>query len=273
MDTDLVQTTVRFLDAVLEEYIKKSENIPGLEAARRSAVKGRAIGIGVLGWHSLLQESGMPFDSFESMMLNNQIFKLIRTKAEEETAALAIELGEPEWCKGFNRRNSHLMAIAPTVSNSTISGGWSAGIEPITANIVAKKGAKGTFITRNRTLEAHLETLGKNTPEVWKEILQNLGSVQSLSFLDSKTKEIFLTAREINQFAIIKQAAQRQRYVDQGQSVNLFFASNSDPKYIHQVHLMAWRLGLKGLYYFRSEGTLRGDLASRSKNECAACEG
>lgn len=272
-NTDTVEVAVRFLDAVIEEYIKKSEGIPGLEASRRSAVKGRAIGIGVLGWHSFLQTRLLPFDSFLAMTFNNLIFKTIKEAAEKETKALAIEKGEPEWCKGFGRRNTHLLAVAPTVSNSTISGGYSAGIEPIAANIYSKKSAKGTFIIKNPMLEVVLESQGKNTTEVWKSINEAQGSVQHLSFLDGEKKEVFLTAREINQHAIIKQAAQRQKWIDQGQSVNLFFAANSSAKYIHEVHLGAWEQGLKSLYYLRTEGVIRGDLASRTKEECAACEG
>ena len=271
-DTDVVETSVRFLDAVLSEYIKKGSNMPGMGPSIRSAVKGRAIGIGVLGWHTLLQNNMIPFDSFEAMMLNAKIFNKIRTHAEIMTAELANELGEPEWCKGNGRRNTHLMAIAPTVSNSNISGGHSAGIEPIAANIFSLKSAKGTFIRKNSTLSRVLQTLNKDTPEVWKSINEQSGSVQHLNFLDEKTKEVFLTAREINQYAIVKQAAQRQKWIDQGQSVNLFFAANAEPSYIHQVHIEAWKLGLKSLYYFRTEGVIKGDLASRSKEECAACE-
>ena len=272
-DTDVVETTVRFLDAVMEEYIQKSDGMVGLGSSRASAVKGRAIGIGVLGWHTLLQNKMLPFDSFDSMMLNSLIFKTIKEKAAKETAVLAKELGEPEWCKGFGIRNTHLMAVAPTVSNSTISGGYSAGIEPIAANVFSQKSAKGTFIRKNSTLEKVLEDISKNSSEIWKSINEQSGSVQHLSFLSKEQKEVFLTAREINQHAIIKQAAQRQKFIDQGQSVNLFFASNASPKYIHEVHLAAWELGLKSLYYFRSEGVLKGDLASRSKEECVACEG
>lgn len=271
-DTDTVEVTVRFLDAVLEEYIKKGSNVPGLESSVRSAVKGRAIGIGVLGWHTLLQKRMVAFDSFDAMMLNAQIFRRIRDKAEMESVNMAVELGEPEWCKGNGRRHTHLMAVAPTVSNSTISGGHSAGIEPVAANIYSQKSAKGTFIRKNTVLESYLVSIGKDTPEVWKQINENNGSVQNLSFLDEKVKEVFLTAREINQYAIVKQAAQRQKFIDQGQSVNLFFGANADPKYIHGVHVEAWETGLKSLYYFRTEGVIRGDLASRSKEECAACE-
>jgi ribonucleoside-diphosphate reductase alpha chain len=214
-----------------------------------------------------------PFDSFEAMMLNAQIFRTMKTKADAETRAMAEELGECEWTKGFGVRNTHLLAIAPTVSNSTISGGHSAGIEPLAANIFSKKSAKGTFIVKNPTLEALLKKMDKDTPETWKSINEQSGSVQHLSFLSKEEKSVFLTAREINQYAIVKQAAQRQKYIDQGQSVNLFFGANADPKYIHGVHIEAWQSGLKSLYYFRTEGVIRGDLASRSKEECAACEG
>lgn len=272
-DTDVVETSVRFLDAVLQEYIIKSDGVPGLEASRRSAIKGRAVGLGVLGWHTLLQKNMIPFDSFQAMMMNAQIFKTIRDKAEIATTELAKELGEPEWCKGFNRRNTHLLAVAPTVSNSTISGGHSAGIEPIAANIFSQKSAKGTFIRKNSVLEAHLISVGQNTDEVWKSINEQSGSVQHLKFLSDEVKTVFLTAREINQYAIIKQAAQRQKFIDQGQSINLFFGANADPKYIHGVHLLAWESGIKSLYYFRTEGVIRGDMASRSKDDCAACEG
>jgi len=271
-DSDVVETMVRFLDAVLEEYIRKSEGQPGMEASRRSAIKGRAIGIGVLGWHTYLQERMIPFDSFQAMMANNLIFKTIREKAEKESALLAQELGEPLWCKGFGRRNTHLMAVAPTVSNSTISGGHSAGIEPIAANLFSQKSAKGTFIRRNATLERFLEAKGLNSLDLWKQINEQNGSVQGLKGLSDEEKTVFLTAREINQHAIVKQAAQRQKYIDQGQSVNLFFAANSSPKYIHEVHWAAWEQGLKSLYYLRTEGVLKGDMASRSKEECAACE-
>jgi ribonucleoside-diphosphate reductase alpha chain len=271
-DTDTVNIAVRFLDAVLSEYIAKTEYIKGMESSRRSAIKGRAIGIGVLGWHSMLQERNLPFDSFETMQLNAEIFRSIKSKAEDETKLLAYELGEPEWCKGFNRRNTHLLAVAPTVSNSTISGGYSAGIEPFSANVFTQKSAKGTFIRKNLTLEKLLESKGQNTQEVWKSINEQNGSVQHLSFLSPNEKEVFLTAREINQHTIVKLAVQRQKWIDQAQSVNLFFASNSSPKYIHDVHINAWKDGLKTLYYLRSDGVIKSDLASRSENDCKACE-
>ncbi len=270
--TDVIRTSIRFLDCVLSEYIQKASGVRGMEPSVRSAVKGRALGLGVLGWHTLLQESSIPFDSFDAMMLNSKIFSHIRSEADIESAALANELGEPEWCKGLGRRNTHLLAIAPTFSNSIISGGHSPGIEPIPANVFSQKTAKGTFIRKNETLRNALSLINRDTPETWKIINEQAGSVQTLN-IPHDMKLVFLTARELNQHAIVKQAAQRQQWIDQGQSVNLFFASNANPRYIHDVHIAAWQGGLKSLYYLRSEGVLRGDLASRSKDECAACEG
>lgn len=271
-DTDAIELSTMFLDAVLSEYIQKASSKSGFEPAVRSAIKGRALGLGTLGWHSLLQSRMLPFDSFEAMMLNANIFRTIQQRSIKASRQLAELYGEPEWCKGTGMRNTHLNAQAPTVSNSIISGGWSAGIEPIAANIFSQKTAKGTFIRKNKILEHILDKKQKNTSDVWKTITENNGSVQHLSVLTEHEKKVFLTAREINQFAIVKQASQRQKFIDQGQSLNLFFGANSDPKYINQVHVEAWKAGLKGLYYLRTEGVLKGDLASRSKDECASCE-
>lgn len=271
-DTDLPELTTLFLDAVISEYVEKASQLKGFEAAVNFAVKSRAIGIGVLGWHTLLQNKMIPFDSFEAMMLNAQIFRTIKDKATKQSQEMAKTYGEPLWCKGFGMRHTHLMAVAPTVSNSTISGGVSAGIEPLAANIFVQKSAKGTFIRKNKSLEQLLISKNKNTEEVWNQISKDQGSVLNLKFLTEEEKEVFKTAKEINQFAIIKQAAQRQKWIDQGQSVNLFFGLNADPKYIHQVHLEAWKTGLKGLYYCRTDSILRADLATRSADECKACE-
>ena len=272
-DTDAIELSIMFLDAVLSEYIQKASDKPGFSSAVRSAIKGRALGLGTLGWHSLLQSRMLPFDSFEAMMLNGTIFRTIQQKSIQASKVLASIYGEPEWCKGTGMRNTHLNAQAPTVSNSIISGGWSAGIEPIAANIFSQKTAKGTFIRKNIILDNILEKKQKNNSEIWKSITENNGGVQHLSILTEHEKKVFLTAREINQFAIVKQASQRQKFIDQGQSLNLFFGANSDPKYINYVHIEAWKSGLKGLYYLRTEGVLKGDLASRSKEECASCSG
>lgn len=271
-DTDTVQLAIQFLDAVMEEYIQKATGLVGMEAAVNFARKSRALGLGVLGWHTLLQQKMIPFDSMGAMMLNAKVFGSIRKKADEATRALAEEFGEPLWCKGTGTRNSHLLAIAPTVSNSTISGNLSAGIEPLAANTFVQNSAKGTFIRKNGVLEKLLKSKNKDTPEVWQQIDKDAGSVQGLDCLSPEEKEVFLTARELNQFAIVRQAGQRQKWIDQGQSVNLFFGVNSSPKYIHEVHMEAWKLGLKGLYYCRTESVLRADMASRDSSECKACE-
>src|ERR1700690_616039 len=272
-DTDLIETSIRFLDAVMEEFIVLTKNKEGFESARRSAIKGRALGLGVLGWHTLLQEKGLEFESFDSMKLNAEIFRTIRQKSDKATTELAIEFGEPEWCDGYGRRNTHTIAIAPTVSNSAISGGVSAGIEPLAANIFSIKSAKGTFFRKNPTLTKILQGLEKDTPEIWGSINTNGGSVQHLEFLDEHQKKVFLTARELNQHSIIKQAAQRQAFIDQSQSVNLFFPFNADPKYIHQVHLAAWELRLKTLYYLFTVIVIKGDSIYKGADECVACGG
>lgn len=271
----LPELGVWFLEGVLQEFIDKGKMIPGMVNSVRSAIKGRAIGLGVLGWHSYLQSHDLPFDtSIEVMGLNYRIFKFIKEEAVKASQELAVKYGEPEWCQGTGQRHSHLMALAPTVTNSLISGGMSASIEPVTANAFTQKTAKGTFLYKNHTLERLLDSKNQNTPEVWKSITSNDGSVQHLDFLSAGEKEIFLTAREINQFHIIRQAAQRQPFIDQSQSVNLFFPVNVNPDWFHKIHMEAWRLGIKSLYYCRSSSILKADLASRFyDDECTACEG
>lgn len=276
-DTNAVQLATWFLDGVMEEFIIKAKNIPGFEKAVRFAEKSRALGLGVFGFHTLLQKNRLGFDSFETYRLNNQIFKFIDSETLIATKELAKEYGEPEWCKGFGIRNTHRIALAPTVTNAIISGNVSPSIEPWTANAFARKTAKGTFIHRNNILEEVLEEKDKNNEVIWASIVSNEGSVQHLDFLSENEKEVFLTAREINQFVIVKLAAQRQQYIDQAQSINLFFPSNADPVYIHKVHMMAYNEGLKTLYYCRAGSVLKGDAGSRAykreENECKACEG
>jgi ribonucleoside-diphosphate reductase alpha chain len=270
---DDIYYSIWFLDAVLSEYIEKASKIPGMEAAVRSAVKGRAVGLGVLGWHSLLQSEGTAFGSLRAKILNRAVFKRIREQSERATKDLAKEYGEPEWCRGFGRRNTHLMACAPTVSNSIISGSVSQGIEPIAANAYAKKTAKGVFISHNKYLKVLLDSIGKDTPEVWTDIATKGGSVQHLDFLLAEQKEVFLTAYEINQMHVIDQAAERQQYIDQAQSVNLFFTQDVDPKFFHKIHWTAWERGLKGLYYCRTTTLIKGDVASKEDPSCVSCQG
>jgi ribonucleoside-diphosphate reductase alpha chain len=268
--------SIWFLDGIMQEFIEKSDGIPGLECARRFAVKSRALGLGVLGFHSYLQEKMLPFEGLQSKLLNRMMFKHIRSEADEATKDLAKEYGSPEWLQGYGVRNSHLLAPAPTVTNSTILGALSPSIEPWSANAFTQKTAKGTFIRRNSKLESVLASFGKNTPEIWKSIVSNHGSIQHLDFPD-EVKKVFLTAREINQHAIIDLAADRQEYIDQSQSINLFFPANSSSQYIHDVHYKAWVRGIKTLYYFRSESVINGDAGLkeyvRYSTECVSCEG
>jgi ribonucleoside-diphosphate reductase alpha chain len=271
-DDDIFYSVV-FLDGVLSEYIEKAHNVRGLESAVRSAEKGRALGLGVLGYHSLLQSEGTAFNSFRAKLVNKAIFDKIRRNADRATEYLAKEYGEPEWCVGSGRRNTHTIAVAPTASNSIIAGSVSQGIEPLAANAFAKKTAKGTFISYNPYLKKLLTELGKDTPDVWTNIATNGGSVQHLDFLDEEQKKVFLTAYEIDQLAIIDQAADRQVFIDQAQSLNLFFYADTDSRYFHAVHFAAWEKGVKTLYYCRTSTVIKGDVASRNETECLACHG
>lgn len=280
-DTDAVELAIWFLDGIMEEFIDKAKELKGFERAVRFARKGRALGLGVLGWHTLLQSKMIPFESFEAMQLNAEIFRTMDSRSLAASKELAAVFGEVEWTTGFGVRNTHRMAVAPTVSNSLISGGVSQGIEPLIANYYAQKGAKGTFIRKNRSLQALLEQKGKDTFDTWEQINKDGGSVRNLPFLSADEKEVFATAREINQFAVVKQAAQRQQWIDQGQSVNLFFQTGTDldttsrkrlGAYIHEVHLEAYTSGLKGLYYLRPTSVLQGDQIYREGSECKSCE-
>ncbi len=230
-----------------------------------------------MGFHTLLQEKQIPFDCFDSFRLNNLIFKHLDEQTKLASQNLAKEYGEPEWCSGLGIRNTHRIALAPTVTNAIISGNVSPSVEPWTANAFARKTAKGTFIHRNKTLEKLLESKGQNTEQVWNSIVAKEGSVQHLTCLTKEEKEVFLTAREINQFVIVKLAGQRQQYIDQAQSINLFFPSNVNPKYFHEVHILAWEQQLKTLYYCRTGSVLKGEAGTkeykREAEECKACEG
>jgi ribonucleoside-diphosphate reductase alpha chain len=280
-DSDLMYYAVYMLDGVLQEFIDKTENMVGMENSRRSAIKGRAIGVGGMGWHTLLQKKGLPFESLQAKLLNTLIWKTIHNQTLLASQDMAKEYGEPEWCVGTGTRHSVRVAIAPTVSNSLILSSVeediSPSVEPIPANAYVQRSAKGTFMRKNKILEKLFVSKGKNDSDVWKSIVANEGSVQHLDFLTLEEKEIFLTAREINQFVIIKQAADRQKYIDQGQSINLFFTMNATPKYMSEVTKEAWRLGLKSLYYCRTSSVLKSDSGSRGYErkveECNWCEG
>jgi len=270
-DTDVVETSIRFLDGVMQEFIDKSNGKDSMIRTHRHAQKGRALGLGVMGWHSFLQKKGLPFNSIASTAWTHTLFSDIRQKAEATSRELAQEYGEPVWCKGTGMRNTHLLAIAPTVSNSRLNS-CSAGIEPIPANIYTFNGAKGTFIVKNKELEELLESKGKNTENVWDQILADNGSVQNLPALTEDEKEVYLTFSEVNQLELVRQAALRQKYIDQTQSLNLCFDPTDSPKWINQCHLEAWKLGVKTLYYLRTDSVIKGDLGSRTA-ECISCDG
>ena len=271
----LPELTCWFLEGVLQEFIDRAKNVRFMENTYRSASKGRAIGIGVLGWHTFLQEKNIPFAGLQANAYTNIMFEFIEKEALKASRAQAELYGEPEWCKGTGLRHTHHLAIAPTVSNAHISGGVSPSIEPLPANVFNLKTAKGTFIKRNPTLEKLLESKGYNIDSVWEQIAKDKGSVLGLPeyILTDEEKEIFLTFKEINPFEIVRQNGIRQKYVDQAISLNLTFDPSDTPKYISDVHKLAWKEGIKTLYYMRSESILRGDTISRDESSCVACEG
>jgi len=273
-NTDVVEIATYFLDGVMEEFIVKTNGKDSMVRSHRHAKKGRALGLGVMGWHTFLQQKGLPFNSLASTAWTHTIFSDIRQKAEAASRQMALEYGEPLWCRGTGMRNTHVMAIAPTVSNSRINS-CSAGIEPQPANVYVFNGAKGTFIVRNPELEKLLIGKGKNQSKIWDQILADNGSVANLSndILTDEEKEIFLTFPEINQLALIQQAAVRQKYIDQTQSLNVAFDPTDSPRWINQVHMEAWKLGIKTLYYLRTDSVIKGDLGSRTADDCLACDG
>ena len=282
-DSNLIYDSIWFLDGVLEEFIQKAKNRRGFENAVRSAEKGRALGLGVLGWHTYLQQKGFPFEGLLAQYETRRIFSQIKIESERASMALADTYGEPLWCIGTGFRNTHMRAIAPTVSNSKLAGNISPGIEPWAANVFTDQSAKGTFIRKNPTLVNLLEKEGLNTEKTWKQILKDGGSVQGIKALDKvmvgpdkdiPMKEVYKTFKEINQLELVNQAGIRQQYIDQAVSLNLAFPAQADPKFINKVHLEAWKKGIKTLYYMRTESVLRGDIADAAMDEnCLSCDG
>ena len=296
-DTDLVYTATWFLDGVLSEFIQKAKNMRGFENSVASAEKGRALGLGVLGWHTYLQQNGIPFEGMEAQFETRKIFSQLKIESERASRDMASEMGEPLWCRESGFRNTHLRAVAPTVSNSKLAGNVSAGIEPWAANVFTEQTSKGTFIRKNGELVKVLRKAGVNNKETWDKILEDGGSVQDIKELDKwcylegkmvlceeitngerekvyPVKDVFRTFKEINQMDLVKQAGVRQQYIDQGVSLNLAFPSIATPKWINQVTLEAWKQGIKTLYYMRTESVLRGDIATRAVDpDCVACDG
>lgn len=270
-DTDAVETLTYFLDAVMSEFIDKSADLPYLDRAHRFAKRHRALGLGVLGWHSYLQSEMIAFDSFAAMQKNNEIFKCLQNKTLAASQALAAKFDEPEILQGYGRRNTTLMSIAPTKSSSFILGSVSPSVEPFKSNYHVKDLAKIKTTYKNPFLVKLLESKGLNSSNIWESILLHDGSVQHLEQLSEQEKEVFKTFAEISQLAVIQQAAQRQKYIDQGQSINVMIHPNTPTRDINQLYLTAAELGLKSIYYQHSISAAQN--FNRNLLNCSSCEG
>jgi ribonucleoside-diphosphate reductase alpha chain len=258
-DTTMIRDLVRFLDNVLQFFIDNAGD--EIHRARFSATQERSLGLGAMGWHSYLHKNRIPFESDTAVIKNIKIFEHIKSEAVAETEHLATERGECPDMEGTGRRNSHLLAIAPN-ANSSIICGTSPSIEPSKANAYTHRTRAGSHLVKDKYLEEELVKLGKNDATTWSSIITNGGSVQHLSFLSPEVKSIFKTAIEINQNAIVSQAADRQKYLCQGQSLNVFFPAGASKADLHKVHYNAWKLGCKGLYYLRTETSSKAENVS-----------
>ena len=269
-DTNAVKLAIYFLDAVLSEFIEKTEGNYYLSAARNFAIRHRALGLGVLGYHSYLQRNMIPFESMEAKMFNAKVFKQIQEQSLAASKELANIYGEPELLKGYGVRNATTMAIAPTTSSSAILGQTSPGIEPFASNYYKAGLAKGNFIRKNKYLAKLLEEKGLDTEDVWRDIMLNHGSVQHMHQLTQEEKDVFKTFKEISPLEIVTQAAQRQQYIDQAQSLNLNIPSSMPIKDVNKVIIDAWKMGVKTLYYQRSQSVSK-ELVIKFMN-CSSCE-
>ena len=281
-DTDAVETLAYFLDAVMQEFINKLELFKDssnrddqftfrfMEKAYNFAKENRALGLGALGWHSLLQSKMLAFDSPEAYSLNSEIFKVIKEKSYKASEEMAKMYGEPAVLKGYGRRNTTLNAIAPTTSSAFILGQVSQGIEPIWSNIYVKDIAKIKTTIKNPILEQVLKDKGENTSDVWKSIRDNDGSVQHLNILTEQEKDVFKTYSEIDQNVIVYQAANRQNHIDQGQSINVMVHPDMPTKDVNAIYINAWKLGVKSMYYQHSMNAAQ---KFKQKKDCASCEG
>jgi ribonucleoside-diphosphate reductase alpha chain len=269
-DTDAVETMIYFLDSVMTEFINKTKGMQFMDAPRKFAMRHRALGLGVLGWHSLLQSKMIAFESMQAKLLNSTVWKTIREKADKATADLANLIGEPEVLKGYGRRNTTTLAVAPTTSSSFILGQVSPSIEPLESNYFVKDLAKGKFTHKNPYLKKLLKQKAKHNDDVWMDILKHGGSVQHLDFLTQEEKDVFKTFAETSQREIIIQAAARQKHIDQGQSLNVMIPAGTQPKAVNELYIFAWEQRIKSLYYQRSSNPAK-DLA-RSIMTCKSCE-
>jgi ribonucleoside-diphosphate reductase alpha chain len=270
-NTDAVEVMAYFLDSVLDEFIEKASKIPFMERAVRFSENQRAIGIGATGWHSLLQAKGIPFESLEAKWLNTEIFENMNNASLEASKKAAKEIGEPPLLEGYGERWTTRHAIAPNTSSAFILGQVSQSIEPFKSNYYVKDLAKFKHSVRNRDLEKVLEKHNNNTEETWESVLKNNGSVQHLTFLTQEEKDTFRTFGEISAKETVIQAAQRQKFIDQGQSLNLMIPPKTSAKEINQLLIFAWESGIKTLYYQHS--TNAAQAFYRKLNECTNCEG
>lgn len=281
-DDMFIPDLVRMLDNVLTFFI---DNAPDeLHRAKLSAQRERSIGLGAMGFHAYLQRQHIPFESVLAKGANNRMFNRIKSEAVRATKQLAQERGECPDGQGFGVRNAHLLAVAPNASSSIICGNTSPSIEPYRANAFTQKTKSGSSLLKNEYLEDCLRDIGMDTDDVWKSIITNSGSVQHLEFLDDYTKDVFKTAVEIDQKWVIEFAADRQKEICQSQSLNVFFPANVSKQELHAIHMMAWKQGVKTLYYLRSEAIKRAETVSDEalrkyifdsidENACLACEG
>lgn len=269
-DTEAVKLATYFLDAVMSEFIEKTEDNYYLKSANTFAKNHRALGLGVMGWHSYLQKNGIAFESLEAKMLTTKIFKEMEEKAIKASQDLARIYGEPSVLKGYERRNTTLLAIAPTTSSSAILGQTSPGIEPFSSNYYKAGLAKGNFMRKNKYLKNLLQEKGMDTEETWRSIMLNHGSVQHLPELSQEEKEVFKTFKEISQYEIILQASIRQKYIDQAQSLNINIPSNLPIKEVNRLLIEAWKLGVKTLYYQRSQSVSKEFV--NNLVTCTSCE-
>lgn len=268
--TDAIETMIYFLDAVNEEFIRKSLSVPFMQAANRFATNQRALGMGVLGWHSFLQSKMIPFESLQAKFINTSVWSTIKERADEATFQLATEYGAAPIFYSNERRNATTLAVAPTTSSSFILGQVSQSIEPLNSNYFVKRLAKGNFTYKNPYLSSLLQTYNKDTDDVWKSILEKGGSVQHLEFLSIEEKDVFKTFGEISQKEIVIQAASRQKYIDQSQSLNLMVPPTTSPKDVNSLLIDGWRMGIKTFYYQRSANPAQ-ELA-RNILSCTSCE-
>ena len=283
-DTDVVKDLITFLDNVLQFFIDHAPD--SISRARYSAEMERSLGLGAMGLHSLYQRHKIPFDSVDAKELNIEIFSKIKSDAVEQTKILGKEKGECSDMKGTGKRNSHLLAIAPNANSSMITG-CSPSIEPHKANAYTHRTRAGSHLIKNRYLKEELKNINMDTPEVWTSIITNGGSVQHLDFINDSIKEVFKTAIEIDQRVIIEQGGDRQQYLCQGQSLNIFFPAGASKRYLHDVHMKAWKHECKGLYYLRTETSNRAENVSEKvklnklkdysevsqEEDCEACQG